>query len=60
MTSASDPRSISLSTMRRWKSSLEQLGAEGDLDLLRRVAEQRAAESRRFHQRADGRTDQPD
>jgi hypothetical protein len=41
MSSASQPRSISLSTMRRWKSSLEQLGAEGDLDLLRKVAEQR-------------------
>lgn len=32
---------ISLSTMRAWKSGLEQLGAEGDLELLRLVADQR-------------------
>jgi hypothetical protein len=32
---------ISLSTMRAWKSGLEQLGAEGDLALLRLVSEQR-------------------
>ena len=34
-------RIISLGTMRAWKSSLEQLGAAGDLELLRLVAEQR-------------------
>jgi hypothetical protein len=34
-------QSISLGTMRAWKSGLEQLGAEGDLELLRQVAEQR-------------------
>ena len=32
---------ISLSTMRAWKSGLEQLGAAGDLDLLRLVVEER-------------------
>lgn len=32
---------IGLSTMRAWKSGLEQLGAEGDLELLRLVADQR-------------------
>jgi hypothetical protein len=32
---------ISLGTMRAWKSELEQLGAAGDLDLLRLVSEQR-------------------
>jgi hypothetical protein len=32
---------ISLGTMRAWKSALEQLGAEGDLQLLRLVTEQR-------------------
>lgn len=33
--------SISLSTMRAWKSGLEQLGAAGDLDLLRLVVAER-------------------
>ena len=32
---------ISLATMRAWKSELEQLGANGDLELLRLVTEQR-------------------
>jgi hypothetical protein len=32
---------ISLATMRQWKSGLEQLGAGGDLELLRLVVEQR-------------------
>ena len=32
---------ISIGTMRQWKSGLEQLGAEGDLELLRVVSEQR-------------------
>jgi hypothetical protein len=32
---------ISLRTMRAWKSGLEQLGAAGDLELLRLVADQR-------------------
>ena len=41
MSDVGQPRTISLSTMRQWKSGLEQLGAEGDLDLLRAVAEQR-------------------
>jgi hypothetical protein len=35
------PRTISISTMRQWKSGLEQLGAGGDLELLRTVTEQR-------------------
>ena len=40
MSDAGQTRTISLGTMRQWKSGLEQLG-EGDLDLLRAVAEQR-------------------
>jgi hypothetical protein len=41
MSSTAPTRTISLGTMRRWKSALEQLGAEGDLELLRLVSEQR-------------------
>jgi hypothetical protein len=41
MTDTDDRGTISLQTMRAWKSELEQLGAGGDLDLLRQVAEQR-------------------
>jgi hypothetical protein len=41
MSDVGQTRTISLSTMRQWKSGLEQLGAEGDLELLRAVAEQR-------------------
>jgi hypothetical protein len=41
MNDAATAETISLSTMRAWKSGLEQLGAEGDLELLRLVAEQR-------------------
>jgi hypothetical protein len=41
MSDAGQTRTISLGTMRRWKSGLEQLGAEGDLDLLQAVAGQR-------------------
>lgn len=44
MSDAGQSRSISLGTMRSWKSSLEQLGAEGDLELLRLVIEQRQRE----------------
>ncbi len=32
---------VSIGTMRKWKSGLEQLGAEGDMDLLRAVVAQR-------------------
>ena len=41
MSDEGQSRTIRLGTMRTWKSSLEQLGAEGDLELLRLVAEQR-------------------
>jgi hypothetical protein len=41
MTDAGTSGTISLHTMRAWKSELEQLGAGGDLELLRLVAEQR-------------------
>jgi hypothetical protein len=41
MSSVSQTRTINIGTMRRWKSALEQLGAEGDLNLLRAVADQR-------------------
>lgn len=41
MNGADQVSTISLSTMRAWKSELEQLGAAGDLELLRLVAEQR-------------------
>jgi hypothetical protein len=41
MTDVMPSRPISLGTMRSWKSGLEQLGAEGDLNLLRLVSEQR-------------------
>lgn len=41
MSDVGQMRTISIGTMRQWKSGLEQLGAEGDLDLLRAVAEQR-------------------
>jgi hypothetical protein len=40
MSEVASAQSISLGTMRAWKSGLEQLGAEGDLELLRQVAEQ--------------------
>lgn len=40
MTDTPDGGTISLQTMRAWKRALEQLGATGDLDLLRQVAEQ--------------------
>ena len=41
MSYASPTKTITIGTMRRWKSGMEQLGAEGDLELLRLVAEQR-------------------
>ena len=41
MSDVGQMRTISIGTMRQWKSGLEQLGAGGDLDLLRVVAEQR-------------------
>jgi hypothetical protein len=41
MSYATPTRTISIGTMRRWKSELEQLGAGGDMELLRLVAEQR-------------------
>ncbi|MGH2617155.1 MAG: hypothetical protein ACRDJC_18130 [Thermomicrobiales bacterium] len=41
MSDSTPSRTISLATMRRWKSALEQLGAEGDMDLLRAVVAQR-------------------
>ena len=41
MSDVGQTRTISLGTMRQWKSGLEQLGSEGDLELLRAVAEQR-------------------
>jgi len=41
MSDVGQMRTISLGTMRQWKSGLEQLGAEGDLELLRLVSEQR-------------------
>ena len=44
MSDVGQTRTISLGTMRQWKSALEQLGGEGDLDLLRAVAEQRQRE----------------
>lgn len=44
MSDVGQTRTISLATMRHWKSALEQLGGEGDLDLLRAVAEQRQRE----------------
>ena len=34
-------RTISIGTKRQWKSGLEQLGAGGDLELLRAVSDQR-------------------
>ncbi len=44
MSDVGQTRTISLRTMRQWKSALEQLGADGDLDLLRAVVEQRQRE----------------
>ena len=41
MSDMAQPQTISLGTMRNWKTSLELLGAQGDLELLRAVAEQR-------------------
>jgi hypothetical protein len=41
MNDVAQTRTISITTMRSWKSNLEQLGAEGDLELLRAVADQR-------------------
>jgi hypothetical protein len=41
MSDVAQMRTISIGTMRGWKSGLEQLGAEGDLELLRVVSEQR-------------------
>jgi hypothetical protein len=41
MSDVEQSEAISLSTMRAWKSGLEQLGAAGDLELLRLVADQR-------------------
>ena len=41
MSDVAQSRTISIGTMRRWKSGLEQLGAEGDMELLRLVAAQR-------------------
>ena len=41
MSSAAQSRTIGIGTMRQWKSGLEQLGADGNMELLRLVAEQR-------------------
>jgi hypothetical protein len=41
MSDVAQMRTIRITTMRSWKSGLEQLGAEGDLELLRAVADQR-------------------
>ena len=41
MSDVGQMRTISITTMRQWKSGLEQLGAGGDLELLRAVSEQR-------------------
>ena len=41
MSDVAQSRTISIGTMCRWKSGLEQLGAEGDMELLRLVAAQR-------------------
>jgi hypothetical protein len=41
MSTTAQTRTISIGTMRQWKSGLEQLGADGDMELLRLVAEQR-------------------
>lgn len=41
MSESGQPASISLSTMRAWKSELEQLGAGGDMELLQLVVAQR-------------------
>jgi hypothetical protein len=41
MSEVGQMRTISITTMRQWKSGLEQLGSEGDLELLRLVLEQR-------------------
>lgn len=41
MTDVQASGTISLTTMRVWKNELEQLGAKGDLELLRQVADQR-------------------
>lgn len=41
MSDVGQTRTINIGTMRHWKSGLEQLGAEGNVDLLREVAEQR-------------------
>jgi hypothetical protein len=41
MSDVGQTRTISITTMRQWKSGLEQLGAGGDLELLRVVSEQR-------------------
>jgi hypothetical protein len=41
MSDVGQMRTISITTMRQWKSGLEQLGSEGDLELLRVVLEQR-------------------
>jgi hypothetical protein len=41
MSEVGQMRTISITTMRQWKSGLEQLGSEGDLELLRVVSEQR-------------------
>ncbi len=41
MTDVRTSGTISLHTMRAWKTELELLGANGDMELLRLVAEQR-------------------
>lgn len=41
MSDVGQMRTISIGTMRQWKSGLEQLGSEGDVELLRLVVEQR-------------------
>ena len=41
MSFASPTKTITIGTMRRWKSAMELIGAEGDLELLRLVAAQR-------------------
>ena len=41
MSSISQSRAISIGTMRQWKSGLEQLGADGNMELLQLVVAQR-------------------
>lgn len=41
MSSIPQSRAISIGTMRQWKSGLEQLGADGNMQLLQLVVAQR-------------------